>query len=267
MGLVYPADDTWFTAPYDHGLVGRIKAHGVKDTQPRLEAHNVRLVQEAGAGSNDGFVFAGRFSRCEGTIEQKMAVISLPGKPVIYVERLQARKDVTVEEIATASMGILNEDAKPITPNRRQVWVDGGRYWMRGAAAEPAKLHVWQTSYANVDDKLSVAAVGSGRMSYQEDHRYTQARLQQVLAANYLADVGLRHNGELISEAVVEILPNVHHNQPRTLRTVKIGADGFDVQAGDWRVLINLGETPLEVGQAPGDELPALSAKVRRASR
>jgi hypothetical protein len=154
MGLLYPADDTWFIAPHERSLVGRISVAGAKDTSPKVEARNVRILKTK--GRPEGFAFVGRISRCDGEIEQMAAMISLPGDPVIYVERLRAVADVEVKEVATGLIGVLNEDAEPLTKNQRAVWTAAGKHLMRGASTEPAKLHVWDSPWASIDDRLTL---------------------------------------------------------------------------------------------------------------
>jgi len=156
MGLIYPKGDTWFTSPDGRSLTGRITVRGTKDTLPKLEAKNVTALNARGGKSADGFAFVGRFARCEGKVEQRLAMISLPDKPVIYIERLHARADVDVQEVATGIIAVLNEDAKPLTRNERTVWTAAGGQVMRGAANDPAKLHVWETDWANVDDRIGI---------------------------------------------------------------------------------------------------------------
>jgi hypothetical protein len=222
MGLVYPRADTWFTSPHERSLVGRITVAGVKDTPPEFEARNVIPLQTRRGGPPDGFAFAGRFARCEGRIEQGVAMISLPGEPVLYLEQLRARDNVDVQEVATGLFAVLNEDAKPITRNELAVWTAAGQTIMRGAVPEPAKQHVWETPWVNIDDRLSVAAWGGGRMAYQEAHVYERARLQQELVANYRTDIGQRRAGERISQAVVGLLPNARHTRRLALQVERI---------------------------------------------
>ncbi|MSR65791.1 MAG: hypothetical protein EXS24_00250 [Pedosphaera sp.] len=156
--------------------------------------------------------------------------------------------------------------AKPIESNERQVWTATGKYRMQGASNQCPKLHVWQTTWANVDEKLGLVARASRKMSYLENHSYERARLQQELAANYLAAVGTRKAGEIISEAVLALLPNVTHTQTQDLRMEHVGADGFSVRIGGWQMLVNLGDSEIDASRSgPALKLIALSATVQKA--
>lgn len=268
MGLVYPRSDTWFTAPHERSLVGRLAVAGAKDTPPVMESKQVIPLQTRRAGEVDGFGFVGRFARCEGRVEQRVAMISLPGEPVVYVEQLRARENVDVQEVATGLFAVLNEDARPITRNELRVWTAAGRTILRGAVEEPPKRHVWETPWVNIDDRLGVAAWGGGRMTYQENHVYERARLQQELAAHWRTDIGPRRAGERISQAVVGLLPNARHTRRLELRVDPLGEDGFRIHFAGWLVIVNLGHTDF-AGDIAGTPftVPAQSVAVKRSAR
>jgi hypothetical protein len=242
-------------------MVGQITVAGAKDSTPKVERHTVYDFGERG-----GFAFAGKISRCEGKVEQRVAMISLPDAPVLYVEQLRARTAIDVREVATARFALLNEDDKLFESNERRIWTAEGEHLMRGAVKEPLREHIWNTSWANLDDKLSVVAHASGKMSYQENHKVERARLHQMLSANHLADVGNRQAGEIFSEAVVGWQPNAAHTTKTELKVERIGADGFDLRLGGWRILVNLGDAPMEF-KTPGRKsaLSALSAVIETA--
>jgi cytochrome b subunit of formate dehydrogenase len=260
MGLVYASDDTWFISPDESSLTGRIEIEGVKNTRPKLEARKVTLLRNG----DDGFAFVGAFARCGGKIEQRLAMVSLPDAPVVYVERLRARADVKVKSVNTGIVAILNEDAKPIVRNQRRVWTASGEHVMRGAAGDPAKLHVWDTPWANLDDKLGVVAHASGRMTYNENHAYARSRLQQELVANHFADAGPKKAGEIISDAIIGLLPNARHTGRLVLGVERFGADGCGIRFRGWIMAVNLGESKL-TGKAFGRDftIPPMSVEVQ----
>ncbi len=265
MGLVYPQGDTWFTSPDERSLVGRITVTGVKDTPPQLEAKQVTLLCPRG-GPPDGFAFVGRFARCEGKVEQRVAMVALPGQPVLYAEQLRARADVEVRKIATGLLAVLNEDAKPITRNELVVWTAEGRTVMRGAADEPAERHVWDSPWANLDNRLGIVAWGHGRMAYQEAHAYERARLQQEFWANDQTDLGPRRAGERISQTVVGLLPNARHTRRPPLRVAPLGDDGFGIQFAGWSVIVDFAPLGMrEPTRAAQPKLPPPTVEVRPA--
>ncbi len=237
MGLVFPSDDTWFTAPCERSLTGRITVQGTKDTVPKLEKKNVFLLSKQ---ENPGFAFIGTFSRCEGKIEQRLAMISLPDGPVIYLEELQARVAVNVEEIATATVAIFNEDAKPLNMNERHIWTDDGEIVAHGATDQPKKTHIWKTHAANLDHQLGVTAQASGQMRLVETHTYERARLQQEFSANYQSKPGAKKSGEIFSTAAILFQPNAPHTEHPPLKLQKLSDGFFALSLNGWQVTVNL---------------------------
>ena len=145
---------------------------------PKLLARNVVTFQVGRHKSPGGFTFVGRFARCEGKVEHRLAIISLPGQPVLYVQRLRVLVNVDAKEIATGIIAVLNEDARPLSRNERNVWTAAGRQIMAGAAGSPAKLHVWKTHWVNLDDRLGV-----GRPSERPEGVSRKPRLRTGAAA------------------------------------------------------------------------------------
>ncbi len=242
MGLVYPADDTWFISPQERGLIGGIEVSGAKDTPPVLENHAVKKLEVPRGSSNDGFSFVAKLARCEGKIEQRIAFISLPNNPVLYVEQLKAREHIEVNEIATETVSILNEDAAPIIPNERRIWTEQGEHRIPGVTDASPSRHVWDTGWVNLDDKLSVAAHAKGQMMYLANHKYRRARVTQTLAANYASNLGIFEPGEFISEAVVELLPNATHTNRIELKVEEPLSHTYLIRVEEYWVLVNLGE-------------------------
>ena len=200
MGLVYASDDTWFTSPSQRGMVGSIVCRGVRDTRPKVLARHV-------VKREDGFALAARIARCEGKVEQAIAVFSLAGAPVLYLERLVARKGVEVSEVATGTAPILNEDAPGIAPNRRIVTHAGGGKTIVGLSESPARLIRWKTRWANIDGKLGVVS-STGAMAYRDQNSYRRSRLEEELIANHRSAIGSVVAGQEFGACAVAFVPN-----------------------------------------------------------
>jgi hypothetical protein len=200
MGLVYPSDDTWFTSPSERGMVGRIICQGVRDTRPKVLERQVTKLA-------DGFSLAARIERCGGKVEQWMAVFSLPGAPVLTIERLVAREAVTVKEVATGTAAVLNEDAPGISPNRRVVAHAGGKETIVGLSQAPARLLQWRTGWANIDGKLGVVCT-TGSMAYRDNNAYRRSRLEEELVANHRQGIGPVPAGKEFGACAVAFVPN-----------------------------------------------------------
>ncbi len=239
MGLVYPSGDTWFTSPSERGMIGRIACEGVKDTTPVVEA---RVLNAA----DDGFALAATISRCEGKVGQTIALFSLPGEPCIYMERLAARADVTVHEVATGTATILNEDAPGIHRNRRTIWHAESAEDVQGAGGRAPLLLEWDTHWANVDGKLGVVST-SGAMAYRNASGYARSRLEEELIANHVTGIGAVGDGQEISAFVVAFLPNDAPDATKK-RVLEWERDGDLIAArlGDIIVVANLGREKAE---------------------
>ena len=248
MGLVYPGDDTWFTSPSERGMVGRIACAGLRDTTPKVLARKV-------ATRRDGFVAAARIARCAGGIQQSLAVVSLAGEPVLYLERLTATHDVDVTAIATATAPILNEDAPGIAPNRRVVEHAGGAETIPGTSKAAPRLLEWKTSWANVDGKLGVATTASA-MACRDASAYRRCRLEEELIGNYRAGIGRVRAGAELSACAVAFVPNQAADATRRLRIEmeRIGEALLVARFDGTIVAANLGSQPAE-GEALGQRL------------
>ena len=220
-------------------MVGRIACKGVPDTLPKVLARQVVKRQ-------DGFSLAARIARCDGKVEQVVAVFSLPGAPVLYLERLVAREAVQVVEVATGTAAILNEDAPGISPNRRVVAHAGGSETIVGLSKPPARLLRWKTGWANVDGKLGVVCT-SGSMAYRDQNAYRRSRLEEELIANHRQGIGAVAAGQEFGVCAVAFVPNQAAQATAASRLELARADGLiAARFGDTVVAANLGTKPAE---------------------
>ena len=200
MGLVFADDDTWLTAPYERGLVGSLTVKGKRDDKPKSLRQSVRELPE-------GFAAAAEVSRCQGTIRQWLAMVSLPGRPVVYLERLAAAADIEVDRVRTAAFGILNEDAPGINPNQRTLHSATGKRVVVGYAEGPSTELGIKGTWLNVDNRLGVVTSAASGFRYQDENRYRQSRLREVLTAHALDGMGAVDAGKTFGKAAVLVLP------------------------------------------------------------
>ncbi|HJN15916.1 MAG TPA: hypothetical protein QGH10_10515, partial [Armatimonadota bacterium] len=196
--------------------------------------------------ADDGFALAATISRCEGKVGQTIALFSLPGEPCIYMERLAARADVSVHEVATGTATILNEDAPGIHRNRRTIWHAESAEDVQGAGGRAPLLLEWDTHWANVDGKLGVVST-SGAMAYRNASGYARSRLEEELIANHVMGIGAVGDGQEISAFVVAFLPNDAPDATKK-RVLEWERDGDLIAArlGDIIVVANLGREKAE---------------------
>ena len=244
MGLVFPGHrlgaGTWFTSPSQRGLVGRIACEGIEDTPPVVVGHRVDVTPE-------GFHAAARIARCEGKVQQSVAMITFPGPVVVWFERLVAREAVRVDEIATGTVAVLNEDAVPLSLNRRTLSHAEGREVIRGVSADSARLLKFSSYWANVDGRMGV--IGSARsMAYRDSNRYEDARLEEELIANYADDVGSFAAGDEIGRCVVILVPDEGPTATSRRRFKFLEEKGplLGLLLGKTTVGVNLGPEPIK---------------------
>jgi hypothetical protein len=238
MGLIYVSDDTWFTSPHNQGFVGAIRCEGVKEDKPAVldRALNVR---------ENSFALSLRIKRCGGTIEQQVAVFSMPSSPVLYLERLVALKDVTISEVLTGSIGLLNENRDGITPNTRTVRRAGGEAVITGESKEPASWLHWKTTWANVDNRLGVIGT-TGAMAYYDNNSYVHARLEELLVPNHRENIGQVAKGSEIGVCAVAYVPNQRSAETASSR-LEVASVSRAVVAARFNgqtVVVNFGRKP-----------------------
>jgi hypothetical protein len=200
MGLVFPRDDTWFTAPYERGLVGTITCRGKNDSRPVLIARKV-------VPQPDSFAAAVRLSRCDGAVEQQLAVVSFPEDRVVILEQLVALEPIVLDRVATGAFGILNEDAPGISPNRRVLHHAGGRTSVDGACAAKRTHIPIPSTWINIDDRFGVVASAS-RLAYLDHNAYQKSRLREILHANAISGPQQVSKGDIFSQSTWLVLPN-----------------------------------------------------------
>ncbi|MFW6163753.1 MAG: hypothetical protein ACODAJ_13370, partial [Planctomycetota bacterium] len=203
------------------------------------------LAREVTAGK-DHFAIGLRIARCGGKVEQWVAVASLPDAPVLYLERLVARSDVEVMEVATGTAPILNEDAPGIAPNRRVVAHAAGTETIVGLSRQPPRLLRWKTGWANVDGKLGVLCT-TGAMAWRDRDAYWHSRLEEELVANYHTGIGEVATDVEIGRCAALFIPN-QAAEATAASKLALEASGTLLAArfGETVVVANLGSDPAE---------------------
>ncbi len=238
MGLVFVDDDTWLTAPYERGLVGSLQIKDRRDDQPKSLRQTVRTL-------DDGFAAAAEVSRCAGSVRQWVAMVSLPGRPVLYLERLVAAEEITVEQVRTAVFGVLNEDAPGINPNQRTLYTATGPRVVVGCSDAPASEFALAGDWVNVDNRLGLVASGEG-CRYQDENRYRHSRLREVLSAHCQDGVGTVAAGTEFGRDALLILPGATAAETAGQRVSLANADAvLAAKLTDGTVILaNLGPDP-----------------------
>jgi hypothetical protein len=196
-------------------------------------------------------------------------MVSLPGRPVLYLERLAAATDIEVERVRTATFGILNEDAPGINPNRRALHSATGTRVVVGHAKGPSTEFGIEGTWLNVDDRLGVVTSAASGFRYQDENRYRQSRLREVLSAQAMDGVGAVAEGRTFGQAAVLVLPAMTATETQA-QGIKLTTAGTVLAArltDGTVVLANLGPEKQQ-GTLHGIayELAALEAKIAAAN-
>ncbi|MBN1903417.1 hypothetical protein JW926_19010 [Candidatus Sumerlaeota bacterium] len=240
MGLVFPSDDTWFTACSERSLVGRITCEGVSDSKPKVLKHAVK--------EGDGFSIGVQIERCEGKIHQWAAMVSLPEDAVFYLERLEAREKVNVREIATATAVIFNEDAPGISPNYKTAYHENGEEKIEGASDKPEKTIVWDSAWVNIAEKMGFVT-SNKQFAYLDNNVYKRGRLEEEIIGNYQKEPGEKVAGQELSATALVLLPNQKAEDTKNVRVIleRKGAHVMYAHTEKVGVLANLGPEREEV--------------------
>ncbi len=238
MGLIFTGDDTWFTSPCERGLVGSIRCKGLPDSRPQVTEHRA-------VAAGDRLTVFARILRCNGAIEQSVALVSLPDAPVVWIEQWRALRPVDVEWVGSGALGVLNEDAPGLSPNRRALKSAAGTVSVPGASKQPDRTLDIRSSWINIDDRLGV--VGTGRiMQYLDANRYRRSRLEEVLWP--LVETGTGHvaQGAVFHAGAILVVPGqaAVETEKTQIRFENAGNGILAVRLRDGRtVAVNLGRT------------------------
>ncbi|MBN1420132.1 MAG: hypothetical protein JXP34_15240, partial [Planctomycetes bacterium] len=239
MGLVYPGGDTWFTAPWERGIVGRIEVEGAKDDAPAVRSHAARA--DAGA-----LVVSADIGRCEGRVRQSIAFVALPEGPVIAIERLAAASPCVLRRALTGSLGILNEPAGAVHGNARTIAHEGARFTVTGACDDPDREIPIASRWVLIDDRFGVIALGGERMLYVDANRFERARLREELHASAVAGPRRLAAGEVFRDGATVILSGVDGARIRAAldawRFERAGEDAARIRGPGWTIDVRYGE-------------------------
>jgi hypothetical protein len=167
MGLVMPIGpghegNPYFATPITDGLVGSFTLADRSD-------RGMRVVERTWRKTPDGFETEGTLHINGGLLKQRIKVVSLGEKTVVYLDRVTALADVKVAQEVGVPVGIENDE---FTGDFRILHHQGGHAEIKGP--ETSGLVRIPGKWANVDGRLGVvAALGSG-LAYRDVAPYNR---------------------------------------------------------------------------------------------
>ena len=166
MGLLIPIraghdDNPNFTVPIVDGFVGSF------ELVPRSDA-KISVLERSRIERPDGFESSGTLLINGGKLKQTLKVISIGSQTIVYIDRVVAVSDVTIECERGVPFGIENDE---ITGGTRRVSSRDGQTIMDWQ--EPRQPMRLSGSWVNVDDRLGVVTVSGSGLAYAQASRYS----------------------------------------------------------------------------------------------
>jgi hypothetical protein len=170
MGQAIPFAADLLGSPLESSFVGHIaagKAAGL-------------VVESVNAITNrDHYAVSALLGRAGGAVAQQIVFASLPEGCAIYVERVTARRAVTLTHYETGLLGVLNEPEWVYQGGPRRVKFAGGEWLVDGQRPTPARD--LPGSWINVDNLWGLAAAGVEGWHYDANHKAMRGRREQRL--------------------------------------------------------------------------------------
>jgi hypothetical protein len=202
-----------FTPPIPNGLVGSF------DLAPAGDA-KVQVVEHSWKKTANGFETTGTLLTNGKRLEQKLSVLSLGEKTVVYQDCVTALADVSIVRERGIPLGIENDK---VTGGTRTVFHKGGEN-ICDYQKPQSPLNV-AGSWANVDGRLGVIAVESSGMNYTQSAGYHpgMAVCADVLYGSFSDRPKNFKAGEVVARRGVVLCVEVTSRQTATLaKSVKL---------------------------------------------
>ena len=166
MGLVMPIGvghkgNPYFTTPVANSLVGSFALD--------KPGSGTSVVERTWRKTADGFETEGTLSINGGLLRQEIKFISVGEKAVVYMDRVTAVSDVTVNQEFGVPVGIENDE---FTGDSRTLYHQDGSQVITGPDTE--QLIRIPGKWANVDGRLGMVMVAGSGMAYQDVGKYNR---------------------------------------------------------------------------------------------
>jgi hypothetical protein len=190
----------------------------------------------------------------QGSVARKVFFASFPDGNTLVVERLFARKNITVESLRQGYLHIVNEKfacAGPDGRARRTLYYPGGEKTFFGfpsrKPADDILLALDHPAWVNIDDRMSVFFRGSGATRYTNRHFF---KVWHAVADDLELSVQEKPRSfaknALIGELTSLICPGQKHSEigASPLILAKTGEAVRAALVGDYLAWVNFGEQP-----------------------
>jgi len=216
---IAPAAGTWLARP------------AVED---HPDSHSLRSVEIDDAG--DSFAAALVVNRCQDALRQCVLFAGLPDGRTLSFERLVASRDLTLASLDQGFLRITNEHFPLLVPNcrgERILYGENGqtayRGWIGTSEEEDIVDALGQPDWLNIDDRLGLRLIGSGRATYHNRHFF---EAYQVLADDLFLSVAECPQdlcpGQEAGILAALLIPDQHHGETADtpFQLIRHGEDG-----------------------------------------
>lgn len=225
MALPLNRDGVYTVAPASHSLLAQIQVTDQPDSQDLIALHTD--IQDK------SFAAAMVMDRAQGSVRQQTLFAGLSNGASISVERLTARKPVSIERLDQGFLRIINETFSALPDNchgARTLYTPEGEDVFHSAISTTPDDDVIRDyehpCWLNVDDRLGIVFKGSGRTVYHNRHYF---ETWWAVADDLILSREAPHRadeGETAAELTAFIVPDQKHQDTAAATFVTLQSDG-----------------------------------------
>jgi hypothetical protein len=246
MGMAIPFTRDLLGTPFELGYVGQITEAGEQAGSPQKPAPVFPIVQHVEVThTNDHFAVAAILRRAGDAVEQRIGFVSLADGSVVYAEQLRALRDVSLKELQTGMIGVLNEPEAVYQDGPRKLAWAGDRRLVDGLAQTPG--FPIPASWVNIDNRWGfVALPASEQWQFDANHEIRRGRREQFLFLRPPGRTRFAQNELIHRRAVVTHLDQSARETARlaaNLNRQDFSPEGaLRLELGKWHVSFDLGQ-------------------------
>ena len=259
MALPLTRDGIYTIAPASHSFLAHIT---VKDRPDNQDLLSLRIDEK-----DEAFAVAMDMNRAQGTVRQQVLFAGLPDGTSLCIERLTARKDITVERIDQGFLRIINETFSDMPGNcngtRTLFTPDGSDVFIGYVTTNPDE-EVIRTydhpAWINVDDRLGIVFKGTGSTMYHNRHYFETwwAVADDLTLSHMVEDQGVS-KGQTIAALTTLLAPDQTHQKTETMTFIELKSEGdaFGMITENYLALADFdGHNTLQASRSAFDFVP-----------
>lgn len=213
MALPLNKDGLYMVAPATNSLLAQFVVQDNPESQ-----HLISLAYDE---QQDRFALNMVMDRCQDSVRQRVLFASLPNGTSLLLERLEARKNISVTYLKQGFLRVINERFLAMPDNchgQRTLYTKLGEQVFQGyVSTDPQSDIHWQATnlgWLNIDDRLGIVFMAAGPTSYLNRHYYNPwwAVADDLILSQCLEPESY-HAGDRVAELAALIAPDQPHEQ------------------------------------------------------